>query len=157
MSENISKDTISKDGQRRRKFLDIVLKTGLVAWIGAIIYPVFKFLIPPEAPEEIVNRITVSRLDNFPANTSKIIRFGRKPVLVIRKKNGDLRALSATCTHLDCNVQYRGALEQVWCACHNGFYNVEGKNISGPPPKPLTQFNVSIKDENIIVSREETS
>ena len=141
----------------RRKFLDIILKTGLVAWVGAIIYPVFKFLIPPEASEEIVNSITVSSIEDFPSNTSKIIRFGRKPVLVIRKKNGELKALSATCTHLDCNVQYRDDLEQVWCACHNGFYDVEGRNISGPPPKPLTQFNVSIKNDNIIVSKEETS
>jgi Rieske Fe-S protein len=141
----------------RRKFLDITLKSGMVAWIGAIIYPVFRFLIPPETTQEVVNSIIVSPLSEFPVNTSKIVRFGRKPVLVIRKKNGDLRALSATCTHLDCNVQYRDDIEQIWCACHNGFYNLEGKNIAGPPPKPLASFIVSVKNENVILSRGESS
>ena len=40
-------------------------------------------------------------------NSGKIIKFGNKPVIVIRKKSGDYVAFSAVCTHLDCIVQYR--------------------------------------------------
>ena len=141
----------------RRKFLDIVFKFSLFTWIAAVLYPVVKYLIPPELQEVSVNSITIGAIQDFPINSSKITRFGRKPILVIRKTNGDFRALSATCTHLDCNVQYKSDTEQIWCACHNGYYNIEGKNISGPPPKPLTQYQVNISEDKIIVSKGDLS
>ncbi len=142
---------------KRRKFLDILFNFSMFTWLAAILYPVIKYLIPPEVQEVSVNSITVGEIQDFPINSSKIIRFGRKPILVIRKQNGDFRALSATCTHLDCNVQYKSDTEQIWCACHNGFYNVEGKNISGPPPRPLAQYQVNISENKIIVSRGDLS
>lgn len=142
---------------KRRNFLDIILNFSLFAWIGAIIYPIIKFLNPPATQEVSINSITVGDVNDFPMNSSVITRFGRKPIIVIRKKNGDFRALSATCTHLDCNVQYKTDTEQIWCACHNGFYNVEGKNVAGPPPKPLAQYQVNIIESRIIVSKEELS
>ncbi len=122
---------------KRRTFLNIIFNFSLFTWLAAILYPVIKYLIPPEVQEVSVNSITVGAIQDFPISTSKITRFGRKPILVLRKKNGDFRAFSATCTHLDCNVQFKTDTEQIWCACHNGFYNLEGKNIAGPPPKPL--------------------
>ena len=147
----------AKKSMKRRKFLDILFNFSLFAWIAAILYPVVKYLIPPEIQEVSVNSITVGEVQNFPVNSSQIIRFGKKPILVIRKDNGDFRALSATCTHLDCNVQYKSDTKQIWCACHNGFYNIEGKNISGPPPKPLAQYQVNINEDKIIVSKGELS
>ncbi len=144
---------ISTEIMKRRKFLNIVFNFSLFTWIAAILYPVIKYLIPPEIQEVSVNSITAGVIQDFPINSSKITRFGRRPILVIRKKNGDFRALSATCTHLDCNVQYKSDTEQIWCACHNGFYNLEGKNISGPPPKPLPQYQVNIIEDKVIVSK----
>jgi Rieske Fe-S protein len=142
---------------KRRKFLNIVFNFSLFTWIAAILYPVIKYLIPPAIPEVSINSITAGVIQDFPIGTSKITRFGRKPILVIRKQNGDFRAFSATCTHLDCNVQFKSDTEQIWCACHNGFYNLEGKNISGPPPKPLAQYRVSISEDKVIVSKGDLS
>jgi len=157
MNENNSKDTISIKGKQRRRFLDLILKIGGLTGLGAIVYPVFRYLIPPDIPEANVSSISAGTIDEFLPNTSKIIRFGRKPVIVIRKKNGDFKALSATCTHLDCNVQYRDDLEQIWCACHNGLYNLEGKNISGPPPKPLSQYSIIVNNDRIVITKGESS
>ena len=58
--------------------------------------------------------------------------FGSKPGILVLTDSGELKACSATCTHLDCIVQYRPDLKHIWCACHNGHYTVEGKNISAP-------------------------
>ncbi len=143
--------------KERRSFLNTILKTGLVAWIVSVIYPVARYLVPPKVAELNVNSVDVGPVADFPKNSSKILRFGRKPIIVIRKSNGDFKALEATCTHLDCNVQFKKETEQVWCACHNGLYDIEGKNISGPPPKPLAQFKVDIARENIIVSKMDLS
>ena len=60
----------------------------------------------------------------------------------------------AVCTHLGCTVQYRGDLHDVWCACHNGMYAVNGRNISGPPPRPLETYEVILKGDEIYVRGE---
>ena len=147
MQESKTKNT------SRRSFLDSLLSITLFAWLVAMIYPVIRFLVPPKQPDLNVSSLDAGMLDAFNPNTSKILRFGRKPVIIVRKKSGEFKALSATCTHLDCTVQYKEDTEQIWCACHNGFYDMEGRNVSGPPPKPLTQYNVTVKDEKIIITK----
>jgi cytochrome b6-f complex iron-sulfur subunit len=142
---------------KRRNFISIIFSLSLFTWLAAVLYPVFKYLLPPEVQEVSVKNINIGEINEFPINSSKIVRFGRKPVLVVRKDSGEFRALSAKCTHLDCNVQYKSDTKQIWCACHNGFYNLEGKNISGPPPEPLSQYIVNIIDEKIMISKDDLS
>jgi Rieske Fe-S protein len=61
--------------------------------------------------------------------------------------------MAATCAHLDCTVQYRDDTHQVWCACHNGIYDLGGRNVSGPPPRPLETYDVHLRGDEIIVER----
>ena len=96
----------------------------------------------------------LGNIDDIKPGESKIIRFGNKPVIIIHTDDNKFRALSATCTHLDCTVQYKKDEKIIWCACHNGKYDLYGKNVSGPPPRPLDKFNVTIKNDELIVSKE---
>ena len=80
---------------------------------------------------------------------------GRELGIIFMTDGGDLRALAATCTHLDCTVQHRPDLGIIWCSCHNGRYDTNGQNISGPPPKPLATYTINEVDGTIFVSREE--
>jgi len=86
-------------------------------------------------------------------NTGKIFRFGSQPGLLVRNEQGEYKAFSATCTHLNCTVQYKEDTKQIWCACHNGLYDLSGHNVSGPPPKPLEEYAVNVADGEIVVSR----
>ena len=52
-----------------------------------------------------------------------------------------------------CTVQYRSDLREVWCACHNGIYDLNGRNVSGPPPRPLDVFDVHLRGDEIVVNR----
>ena len=61
--------------------------------------------------------------------------------------------MSAVCTHLNCTVQYQEANKQIWCACHNGHYDLNGQNITGPPPRPLDAFVVNARGNQIVVSK----
>ncbi|NQV14900.1 Rieske (2Fe-2S) protein [bacterium] len=138
----------------RREFINSLLGFGGIGGLASIFYPVFQFLIPPEITEAKVSSLKVGRVDEFPANSSKIVRFGRIPVILIRSDRDTFKALAATCTHLDCIVQYNQDRKQIICACHNGVYDLSGNNVSGPPPKPLTVYTVSIIDEQVVISEE---
>ena len=143
-----------KSSTTRRKFLNIILGSSLLGWLGSTFYPVISYLIPPKNPEAKVNSVKAGIISDFPVNSSKIIKFGRQPVILIRTDSRDFRAFAATCTHLDCIVQYRTDSKQIWCACHNGKYDLKGRNVSGPPPKPLEQYSVNLVNDEIIVSKQ---
>jgi Rieske Fe-S protein len=72
---------------------------------------------------------------------------------LVRTPEGDYRALSAICTHLNCTVQYRAREQDIWCACHNGVYDLSGRNLSGPPPRPLELYEVHVRGDEIVVAR----
>ena len=71
----------------------------------------------------------------------KIVRFGAEPVILLKVAEGEYRAFSATCTHLDCIVGYQKDRSRIFCNCHGGAYDLNGRNVSGPPPvrSPLTK------------------
>ncbi len=139
---------------RRRKLLNYLMGTSLGATVVAILYPILKFMIPPPVSEATQNSVTAGKVTDLAPNSGKIFKFGNKPGLLIRTPGGDFKAFSAVCTHLDCIVQYRSDMKIIWCACHNGQYNLSGQPIAGPPPRPLTAYTVNLRGDDIIVTRE---
>jgi cytochrome b6-f complex iron-sulfur subunit len=128
----------------RRKFLNWLLGSSVGALVLATLYPVVRFLSPPRVPEATTDRVDAGPVNDPELMTAgfKILRFGSEPVILIRVGDADFRAFSATCTHLGCTVTYRAEKRLIWCWCHNGVYDLTGKNIAGPPPRPLTPFVV---------------
>ena len=138
----------------RRNFLAWFLNTSAGAFLLAVFYPVSRYLIPPEAAESSAGTVTLAlKPDDVKANTGQIFKFANRPAILVRTAGGELRAFSAVCTHLNCTVQYRGDIGHIWCACHNGHFDLNGKNIAGPPPRPLDAFVVNVRSNQIVVSR----
>jgi Rieske Fe-S protein len=138
----------------RRSFVDWLLGTSIGGLALAVAYPVSRYLVPPEIPESAVGSVTLGvRPTDVPANTGQVFKFGTRPGILIRTPAGELRAFSARCTHLDCTVQYRDDVSHIWCACHNGHYDLNGRNIAGPPPRPLEAYDVNTRGDQIVVSR----
>ena len=128
----------------RRGFLNWLLGVSVSGLFAAIVYPVTRFLSPPNVPEATTNRV-----DAGPTNDPelldkgfKIVRFGAEPVILIRVADNDFRAFTATCTHLQCIVEYQKKERRIFCNCHNGQYDLTGRNVAGPPPRPLVAFEV---------------
>ena len=140
-------------GPTRRTFLDLLLGGSALATLGAIVYPILKFMTPPHVVESTENSVVAAKITEVSKNSGKIFKFGNKPGILVRTDAGELKAFSATCTHLDCIVQYRPDMHRVWCACHNGVYDLSGKNVSGPPPRPLEAYDVHVRGDEIYVSR----
>ena len=148
---------VTDERMQRRSFLNYLIGGGIVAWLGAVIFPVFKYLRPPETAEAEQSQVTACTMKELTeaAGKYKIFKFGRQLGIVILMPDGALRAFTATCTHLDCTVQYRPDWNVLWCACHNGKYDLTGRNISGPPPRPLEQWAAhhDAASGNIFVSK----
>lgn len=137
----------------RRHFMQVLLGGGLLASAASFLYPVFRYIIPPPSTDRGAGTVAAAKVNELKPNSAKIFRFGSRPGLLIRTADGQYKAMSATCTHLSCTVQYREDLKQVWCACHNGMYDLSGRNISGPPPRPLESFEVHTSGDDIVVSK----
>ena len=138
----------------RRGFINWVLGTSAGAFLLSVLYPVSRYLIPPKVEESMARAVTLSiKPGEVKVNTGQIFKFGNRPAILIRTPAGELRAFSAVCTHLACIVQYRPDLRHVWCACHNGHFDLNGQNIVGPPPRPLEQYVVNVREDQVVVSK----
>jgi len=139
--------------QSGRRWVNILLGSGIVASVVSFVYPAIRYIIPPPVGESTSRSAVAAKVDEIRRNSGKIFKFGSKPALLVRLADGTYRAFSAVCTHLNCTVQYREDLHQIWCACHNGLYDLEGRNVSGPPPRPLDVFEVHVQGEDVVVTR----
>jgi Rieske Fe-S protein len=138
----------------RRGFVNWFLGTSAGAFVVSVLYPVSRYLVPPPVAESTAGTVTLPiNPGDVKPNTGQIFKFGSRPAILVRAPSGELRAFSAVCTHLNCTVQYRPDLSHIWCACHNGHFDLNGKNIAGPPPRPLESFQVNARGSQIVVSK----
>ena len=138
----------------RRKFINWFLATSGGAFLLSVLYPIARYLIPPPAGESAAASVTLPvKPADVKLNSGQIFKFGSRPGILIRTPAGELRAFSAVCTHLNCTVQYRSDLSHIWCACHNGHFDLKGQNIAGPPPRPLDHYVVNVRGDQIVISK----
>lgn len=130
----------------RRGFLRWFLGTSLGALLASVAYPIVRFVSPPEVPEAATNQVDAGPVNDQELRERgfKIVRFGAEPVILIRVDEGEYRAFAATCTHLDCIVEYRQDDRKIWCNCHDGQYDLDGSVLAGPPPRPLERYTVHV-------------
>jgi len=145
--------TSDKSTPRGRRWINVLLGSGLAASVVSFVYPALRYIIPPPMAESTSRSVVAAKAEELKRNTGKVFKFGSKPALLVRTADGTYRAFSAVCTHLNCTVQYRDDLREIWCACHNGLYDLEGRNVSGPPPRPLEVFEVHVQGEDVVVTR----
>lgn len=138
---------------QRRTLMRWLLGTGVGASVASFLYPAIRFMDPPDIAEAAVNEVPAGRIQDLKPNSGKIVKFGSRPVLLVRVDERELRAFSAVCTHLNCTVQFRDDTRQIWCACHNGTYDLNGKVVSGPPPAPLEEYAVRLRGDDVTVAR----
>ncbi len=137
----------------RRRLVEVLLGGGMFASVVSFFYPVLKYLVPPAVPDLGEDEVVAGKVGELKPNGSKVFRFGSRPALLLLTAEGEYRCVSAVCTHLGCTVQYRSDLVEIWCACHNGTYGLDGRNVSGPPPRPLEAFQVNVRGSEIVITR----
>jgi Rieske Fe-S protein len=140
----------------RRRLVGLLLGTSFAGWLATVLYPVLRYLSPLQetvsADEAEVDERAKAEIA---AAGFAIVALGTERVLVLRDPQGKLRATSAKCTHEGCTVRYKADEAIIWCACHNGRFDLDGRVISGPPPRALAVYRTSGSLETrVIVSKE---
>ncbi len=129
---------------------------GLAAvWVGATLYPIYRYLSPRPAPDPFakggVKVDGIALNDLLAVGSFKAGGYAGRGLIVLRTSAGQLRAFDAKCSHAGCNVRFEGS--RFVCPCHGGVYDTDGRNIAGPPPKPLVELSVAEDNGALFVSR----
>ena len=138
-----------REPRSRRSVLDLLLRVGVVGWLASVLYPVIRYLTPlpyaggPAGPV----RLTRDQVAKVARQKFAIVPVGGSRVLVLEDSAGELHALDAKCTHEGCTVRYQPDDAIIWCACHNGRFDLRGRVVAGPPPRPLAQHAVARDSE----------
>jgi Rieske Fe-S protein len=75
----------------------------------------------------------------------------RDRCLLVRLGAQEIVAFSQACTHLSCAVVPKVDEGVFVCPCHNGYFDLRtGKNIAGPPPRPLPRILLEIEGGDVI-------
>jgi Rieske Fe-S protein len=137
-----------------------LLRKLLAVWGGLSAIPIIagtlEYLMLPKVRIRRYESVEVGTIESIPFDTAKIVRFNSDPVIVVHMISGQFKAYSARCTHLGCTVKYEHRPPDpphFACHCHGSVFDMAGKNVSGPAPKPLSPLKVSLEGPDIIISK----
>lgn len=151
-----------KDISRRDAMkVAISLIGGLIG--TALGIPAIAFIIGPALKKEEANWVRVSSLSSIEIGTPALFkpRMIRQSgwiedeeevgVYVLTEDGNNYHAMSNICTHLGCRVRWVAEKEQFFSPCHNGVFDKHGYVVSGPPPRPLDEFETKTEDGDLYI------
>lgn len=137
----------------RRDFIKLVTVTVGGAIGAAVGLPAIVYLVDPAlqtAGKEAW--VPLGPLENFEIGKPALVTFVRTKVngwektansygvFVLRKSETDVLVLSNICTHLSCRVNWKEDKQVYVCPCHDATFDMDGKVLGGPPPRPLPRY-----------------
>lgn len=131
----------------RRRVLKGVLGVLGAIGLGNMIYAISRFWTPGAGGQSAVE----IALSEIPEGGSFPFQYGGTPGMLFRGEDGTFKALSLVCTHMACIVSWNAEKKEFYCPCHEGFFDGEGKVLSGPPPAPLERWQVEVRGEKVVV------
>lgn len=138
-------------GQGRRDFIaDVVLLVSSAVGLGGVAARFLQYLYPVIPPVQVVE-VAAGPRDLVPVNGG-LVRALPEGHVVLLEADGEVRAFSAVCTHLGCVVKWQPTDHHaIYCECHGGMFDRQGAVVGGPPPRPLPQYPVEVRDGQVIV------
>lgn len=136
----------------RRRFLTWMSSAFLGLWGLGAAGVIGAFLRPRAAAEDPAQRIVrVGMLQDLPIGEARLVRHGTSPFYVVRLDRERVTAVSAVCTHVRCILGFDRGQSALVCPCHAGRFDLAGRVLSGPPPKALAVYEVSVRAGELFV------
>jgi menaquinol-cytochrome c reductase iron-sulfur subunit len=151
-------ETKSPESPDRREFL---WKLGTGAGVVAIVAQAGASLrsLVPNVSYDAPTTVKLGPPDEFPDG----LKFLPDQRLFVFRNGKTFHAISAVCTHLGCTVRAEAMARpeeatvegqplrmthRFMCPCHGSHYKGDGSNVSGPAPKPLAWFRLSLSPDD---------
>jgi menaquinol-cytochrome c reductase iron-sulfur subunit len=158
------KEMSEEDQISRRNFLAIAT-WAMGGFIGlAMSIPAIAYIIGPalkrEETEDWIRLGSTSKIElgtptlfkvKIQRQTGWILNEEEISVYVLTDNGRDFIALSNICTHLGCRVRWITEQGQFFCPCHNAVFDKDGEVVTGPPPRPLDQYEVMVEEDQLYV------
>ena len=148
---------------KRRDFLGYTF--AAVATVGAGISLIGMKQAWDPLPSVLEGGFTEVDLKSLTEGKPLTVKWRGKPVFILRKTaemeksprdlvvdNKHYTVVIGLCTHLGCIPAWKTS--QWKCACHGGLFNASGKNIFGPPPRPLDLVPFKLKGDTLVLGEE---
>jgi cytochrome b6-f complex iron-sulfur subunit len=136
----------------RRRFISWLSRAFLGLWGLGAAGVVGAYLKAPERGEGVAQRLVpVGPLDELGIGEARLVRHGVTPFYVVRLDASRVVALSAVCTHVRCIVGFDRERKALVCPCHDGRFDLAGNVLSGPPPRALPTYEVSVRAGEVFV------
>ncbi|TAJ32222.1 MAG: ubiquinol-cytochrome c reductase iron-sulfur subunit [Nitrospirae bacterium] len=142
---------IIHDDLGRRRFLSqAVMGFGLLFGMGTLALRFVQFLVPSPKPKRY-EAVLIGSESQVPVGEALPMDLSGQKIMVLRT-NEEVMAFSRRCTDLGCLVSWSKEREQFLCPCHQGVFDKTGRNIAGPPPRPLDRFEIVKRGDQLYVN-----
>jgi len=135
----------------RRTFLAWLSRGFLGLWALGGIGVVTTYMGSSGSNEGGGRLVRVCAFDELRIGEIRLVRHGVTPFFVIRSNETSVVALSAVCTHVRCILNVDREHRTIACPCHEGRFDLKGNVLSGPPPRPLPSYEVSMRAGEVFV------
>jgi menaquinol-cytochrome c reductase iron-sulfur subunit len=96
-------------------------------------------------PEEVIFRR--NRQDGWKITSEKASAW------IVKRADGQVVAFAPQCTHLGCAYHWDDRRSTFVCPCHTSAFDLEGKVLMGPAPRPLDRYEVKVNGSKVLVGQ----
>jgi menaquinol-cytochrome c reductase iron-sulfur subunit len=162
MTSSPDRSASGPTGTRRRFFQWAITASAGFIGLGLAI-PLVGYLISPALKRRAQSWVDVAATDDLATGAPKqleyvaTIRDGyletktQKALWAVKQPDGQVTVFSPMCTHLGCGYHWDGTAQQFKCPCHGSVFDVSGRVLAGPAPRPLDALPVKVDNGRLLV------
>ncbi|MEW6245081.1 MAG: ubiquinol-cytochrome c reductase iron-sulfur subunit [Nitrospirota bacterium] len=165
-----------KDKQTPGFFTPVGSRRTFFGWVTAaaaavigltLAVPLVGYFVSPALKRRESSWVDVGGLDELPVGEPKQLDYvatvkdgwmeakSNKAVWAIKQGDGQVTVFSPMCTHLGCGYRWDGADRRFKCPCHGSVFDVTGRVMGGPAPRPLDRLPSKIENGRLLVQYRE--
>lgn len=149
-------------GSRRNFFRWVT--AGLAGLIGlGLSVPLIGYVISPALKRREQPWVDVGGVDDLPVGQPKQLdhvmtskdgylesRF-QKAIWAVKRADGEINVFAPMCTHLGCGYRWDGETKAFKCPCHGSVFDIDGRVMAGPAPRPLDLLPARVERGRLLV------
>lgn len=157
------KEPSDRTAVSRRRFLSLGI-ASVAAFVGvALGIPLAGYAVSPALQKKEGEWAEIGSASEFKPGEPRKVEYSsfrkdgwieetvKKSAWVVARDNGEFTVFDPRCTHLGCAYRWDETRKSFLCPCHDGVFDIDGKVVSGPPPRPLDRLQAKVDGCKLLV------